>query len=101
MGTIERHFDFETDVIIWRRMPGWKCGKKNWKRLFILDREIGEGAERLYRRVVTRRIRIRSLALALGGFGRLAGNRIYFYRKGMIRNSGFRKRRIRYGGGTE
>jgi DNA polymerase-4 len=42
-------------------------GTEKGKRLFILDREIGEGAERLFRRIVTRRIRIRSLALALGG----------------------------------
>jgi DNA polymerase-4 len=42
-------------------------GEERGKRLFVLDRDIGAGAERLYRRVITRRIRIRSMALTLGG----------------------------------
>jgi DNA polymerase-4 len=42
-------------------------GTERGKRLFVLDREIGEGAERLYRRMVTRRVRVRSLTLTLGG----------------------------------
>jgi DNA polymerase-4 len=42
-------------------------GEERGKRLFVLDRDIGAGAERLYRRIVTRRIRIRSMVLTLGG----------------------------------
>jgi DNA polymerase-4 len=41
-------------------------GEERGKRLLILDREIGEAAERVYKRIVKRRIRIRGLTLALG-----------------------------------
>jgi DNA polymerase-4 len=42
-------------------------GEERSKRLIILDREIAGTAERVYRRVVKRRIRIRSITLTLGG----------------------------------
>ena len=41
-------------------------GEEQEKRLLILDRDIGDAAERVYRRIVKRRIRIRGLTLALG-----------------------------------
>jgi DNA polymerase-4 len=41
-------------------------GEERRKRLLILDREIGEAAERVYTRTVNRRIRIRGLTLTLG-----------------------------------
>jgi DNA polymerase-4 len=42
-------------------------GAEQGKRLFVLDRDIAAAAERAYKRIVQRRIRIRGLALALGG----------------------------------
>jgi DNA polymerase-4 len=41
-------------------------GEERGKRLLVLDREIGEAAERVYKRTVNRRIRIRGLTLTLG-----------------------------------
>jgi DNA polymerase-4 len=41
-------------------------GEERERRLLILDREIGEAAERVYQRIVKRRIRIRGLTLTLG-----------------------------------
>ncbi|MDR1308023.1 MAG: hypothetical protein LBK74_10680 [Treponema sp.] len=41
-------------------------GEERERRLLILDREIWDAAERVYQRVVKRRIRIRGLTLALG-----------------------------------
>lgn len=43
-------------------------GEKSSKRLFVMDTEIRGCAEELYKRVVVRRIRIRSMVLTLGGF---------------------------------
>jgi DNA polymerase-4 len=40
-------------------------GEEREKRLLVLDREIGEAAERMYKRIVNRRIRIRGLPLTL------------------------------------
>ncbi|MFP3041622.1 DNA polymerase [Treponema primitia] len=43
-------------------------GEKTAKRLFVMDTEIRACAEELYKRIVARRIRIRSMTLTLGGF---------------------------------
>jgi DNA polymerase-4 len=43
-------------------------GEKTAKRLFMMDTEIRACAEELYKRIVVRRIRIRSMTLTLGGF---------------------------------
>jgi DNA polymerase-4 len=57
-------------------------GTEKGKRLFVLDREIREGAERLYRRMVKRRIRMRSLVLALGDLRPLGWEPVLFMPEG-------------------
>jgi DNA polymerase-4 len=74
-------------------------GEERGKRLLILDREIGEAAERLYKWIVKRRIRIRDLTLSLGTCGPWDGNRICLCRRGTPGSGGYRKRRTPYGGG--
>jgi DNA polymerase-4 len=42
-------------------------GREKGKRLFVLDRDIGAAAARVYRKAAVRRIRVRSVGLALEG----------------------------------
>jgi DNA polymerase-4 len=41
-------------------------GQEKKKRQYITDKELAEGAERIYRKVVIRRLRVRSVTLVLG-----------------------------------
>ncbi|GHU13244.1 hypothetical protein FACS1894161_3020 [Spirochaetia bacterium] len=50
-----------------KEMRNEKCGMRNGGRLFVLDREIFAAAERIYRKAAVRRIRVRSVGLALEG----------------------------------
>jgi DNA polymerase-4 len=41
-------------------------GEQRGKRLFVTDKEIGDGAVQVYRKIVTRRLRIRAVSVTLG-----------------------------------